>query len=107
MKAGPAPAGYVDPCPVEALHEAVITQRIPVTIQSCVAEPSPQLNHWMDPVFDATYSHVTGWISRAGSAPAGYVDPCGPTPSSANEVVVAPLVLPNVNGGEVSYILLL
>ena len=74
VKAGPEPDGYLNPCPDP--HESVITGVIPVVVKTCVGEPSPQINHWMDPFFDATYSHVTGWTSRAGSPPEGYVNPC-------------------------------
>ena len=77
VKAGPEPVGFVNPCPNP--HMSVITGAIPVTIKSCVAEPSPVVNHWYDPEFDATYSHVTGWTARAGVAPANYVDPCTTT----------------------------
>ena len=42
--AGEEPADFVNPCP--STHTKRITGVIPISIQSCVAEPAPQLNHW-------------------------------------------------------------
>ena len=91
VKAGPEPTGYVNPCQTN-LHESIITGSVPVTVKSCVAEPSPVVNHWNDPVFDHTFSHVTGWIVRAGEAPADYVNPC-PSPHVAIITGVIPVTV--------------
>ena len=91
QKAGPEPAGYVDPCPNQ--YHDILVGKIPIHVTSCVSEPSPQLNHWFAPQFDGTYTHVTGWTSTPGVPPVGYVNPC--TGATAIPTTAEPLVFVN------------
>ena len=69
---GEQPANFVDPC----MHTKIITGVVPVHLVSCVAQPAPQLNHWMDPVLNKDKTAVVAYQAQPGAPPAGLKDIC-------------------------------